>query len=85
MLLTAGVLLGAVWANQAWGSYWSWDPKETWSLITWFIYAVALHLWRSRGWRGKLFAWINIAGFLCVLITYFGVNYLMSGLHAYAK
>jgi len=84
LLLTAGIFLGAVWANEAWGSYWSWDPKETWSLITWWVYAVALHLWRSRAWRGRRFALANLLGFACVLITYFGVNFLMRSLHSYA-
>lgn len=84
VFLTIGVVLGAVWANEAWGTYWSWDPKETWSLITWLFYAVALHLRRTRAWRGKSFAWMATAGFAFVLFTYFGVNYLLSGLHAYA-
>ncbi|MEK7288276.1 MAG: cytochrome c biogenesis protein CcsA [Elusimicrobiota bacterium] len=83
VLLTIGIILGAVWANEAWGSYWSWDPKETWSLITWFVYALALHLHQTKGWRGSSFAAVNASGFLCVAFTYFGVNYLMSGLHAY--
>ena len=84
ILLTIGVILGAVWANEAWGTYWSWDPKETWSLITWFVYAGALHLRRVRKWTGARFAWLCIAGFVCVLFTYFGVNYLLAGLHSYA-
>jgi len=82
--MTLGFILGAVWANEAWGSYWSWDPKETWSLITWLVYAVALHLRRSLNWTGTRFAWIALVGFLFVLFTYFGVNYLLSGLHSYA-
>jgi ABC-type transport system involved in cytochrome c biogenesis permease subunit len=85
LLLTAGVLLGSVWANQTWGSYWQWDAKETSSLVTWFVYAVTLHLWRGLHWRGKKFAYANLMGFLCVLFTYFGVNYLLVSLHAYAK
>lgn len=84
ILLTIGVILGAVWANEAWGTYWSWDPKETWSLITWFVYAGALHLRRMRNWRDGKFAWFTVAGFACVLFTYFGVNFLLSGLHSYA-
>lgn len=84
ILLTIGVILGAVWANEAWGTYWSWDPKETWSLITWFVYAIAVHLRRLHKWQGKRFAWLAVAGFACVLFTYFGVNYLLSGLHSYA-
>ncbi|MBI5208429.1 MAG: cytochrome c biogenesis protein CcsA [Elusimicrobia bacterium] len=85
MLLTAGIVLGAVWANEAWGSYWSWDPKETWSLITWFVYTAAVHLRRTHRWQGRRMAWLAVAGFVFVLFTYFGVNYLMSGLHSYAK
>jgi len=85
VLLTTGIVLGAVWANEAWGSYWSWDPKETWSLITWMVYTAAIHLRRTHGWRGRSMAWLSVAGFAFVLFTYFGVNYLMSGLHSYAK
>ena len=81
--LSAGILSGAVWANSAWGTYWSWDPKETWSLITWFIYASALHARFTRGWGGKRIAWIAIIGFLAVAFTYYGVNFLLSGLHSY--
>jgi cytochrome c-type biogenesis protein CcsB len=84
LFLTLGILTGAVWANSAWGTYWSWDPKETWSLITWFIYAIFLHCRFVRGWRGRRAAWISIIGFASVLFTYFGVNYLLSGLHSYA-
>jgi cytochrome c-type biogenesis protein CcsB len=84
LFLTLGILTGAVWANSAWGSYWSWDPKETWSLITWFIYAAFLHCRFMRGWRGRRAAWISIIGFASVLFTYFGVNFLLSGLHSYA-
>lgn len=83
--LSAGIITGAVWANSAWGTYWSWDPKETWSLITWFIYAGALHARFVRGWAGKRIAWIAIIGFASVIFTYFGVNYLLSGLHSYGK
>lgn len=83
-LLSLGVITGAVWANSAWGSYWSWDPKETWSLITWLYYAVAIHLRRTRGWRDRKFAVLMLWGFVLVLFTYFGVNYLLSGLHSYA-
>jgi len=85
LFLTLGILTGAVWANSAWGTYWSWDPKETWSLITWFIYAAFLHFNFMRGWRGRRAAWISIIGFLSVLFTYYGVNFLLSGLHSYAK
>ena len=81
--LSGGIISGAVWANSAWGTYWSWDPKETWSLITWFIYASALHARFTRGWGGKRIAWIAIIGFLAVIFTYYGVNFLLSGLHSY--
>ncbi|MFZ5765610.1 MAG: c-type cytochrome biogenesis protein CcsB [Thermodesulfobacteriota bacterium] len=81
--LTAGIITGAVWANSAWGTYWSWDPKETWSLITWFIYAAALHFRFTRGWGGTRIAWFSIIGFASVMFTYYGVNYLLSGLHSY--
>jgi cytochrome c-type biogenesis protein CcsB len=82
-LLTIGIITGAAWANYAWGSYWSWDPKETWSLITWFIYALFLHARLRREWRGKRLAILSIVGFGAVLFTYFGVNYVLSGLHSY--
>ncbi len=84
LLLGLGIITGAVWANYAWGSYWSWDPKETWSLITWFIYAAFIHARLSRDWRGKKAAVLSIIGFICVLFTFLGVNYLLSGLHSYA-
>lgn len=83
LFLTIGIITGAVWANSAWGTYWSWDPKETWSLITWIVYAVFLHLRMMRGWHGKNLAWISIIGFMAVMFTYFGVNFLLSGLHSY--
>ncbi len=83
LMLTLGIITGSVWANSAWGRYWGWDPKETWSLITWFIYLLVLHSRLLSGWRGKMFAVFSIVGFLCVLFTYFGVNYL-PGLHSYA-
>ncbi len=81
--LTVGIITGAVWAEQAWGSYWSWDPKETWSLITWFVYATAIHARLMRGWSGTKIALFSIIGFVSVLFTYFGVNFLLSGLHSY--
>jgi cytochrome c-type biogenesis protein CcsB len=84
LLLSIGIITGAVWAEVAWGSYWSWDPKETWSLITWFVYAAFLHARLTRGWRGKRTAILSIFGFLCVIFTFLGVNYLLSGLHSYA-
>ena len=82
LFLSAGIITGSVWANSAWGSYWSWDPKETWSLITWFVYATLLHARLIRGWYGKKIAFLSILGFMAVLFTYFGVNYL-PGLHSY--
>jgi cytochrome c-type biogenesis protein CcsB len=83
LFLTIGIITGAVWANSAWGKYWSWDPKETWSLITWFVYAIFLHLRMMRGWHGRNLALVSIIGFMAVLFTYFGVNFLLSGLHSY--
>jgi len=85
LMLTVGIITGSVWANYAWGSYWSWDPKETWSLITWFIYAAFLHARLTRGWRGRRAAIISIVGFCSVLFTFLGVNYLLAGLHSYAQ
>ncbi len=82
-MLTLGIITGAAWAHYAWGTYWSWDPKETWSLITWFIYAAFLHARFTRDWRGRKAAILSIVGFSAVLFTYFGVNYLISGLHSY--
>ena len=82
-LLTLGIITGSVWAQYAWGSYWSWDAKETWSLITWFIYAAVLHARLTAGWRGRKAAWFSIIGFAAVLFTFLGVNLLLSGLHSY--
>ena len=79
-----GLVLGMVWAYKAWGSYWSWDPKEVWSLITWFVFALYLHTRLVMGWKGRRSAWIALIGFLAALFTYFGVNYLLAGLHSYA-
>jgi len=81
--LTAGIITGAIWANEAWGTYWSWDPKETWSLITWFVYAAYLHARYMAGWKGVKAAYLSVYGFLSVIFTYFGVNLLLSGLHSY--
>ena len=78
-----GLVFGMVWAYKAWGSYWSWDPKEVWSLITWFVFALYLHTRIVMGWKGWRSAAIVILGFLAALFTYFGVNYLLSGLHSY--
>ncbi len=83
--LTAGIITGAIWANSAWGTYWSWDPKETWSLITWFVYAITLHARYTRGWGGSRIAWLAILGFISVIFTYYGVNFLLSGLHSYGS
>ncbi len=85
MWLSAGIITGAIWANEAWGTYWSWDPKETWSIITWFVYAITLHARFTRGWGGKRIALLAIIGFVAVFFTYFGVNYLLSGLHSYGS
>jgi cytochrome c-type biogenesis protein CcsB len=82
-LLTIAIITGAIWAETAWGTYWSWDPKETWSLITWFVYAALLHGRLTTGWRGKKAAILSIIGFFVMLFTFLGVNLLMSGLHTY--
>jgi cytochrome c-type biogenesis protein CcsB len=84
LFLSVGIVTGAVWANVAWGTYWSWDPKETWALITWLIYAFFLHCRHMDGWRGRRASWVAVLGFASVLFTYFGVNVLMRGLHSYA-
>lgn len=82
--LTVGIVTGSVWADVSWGTYWSWDPKETWSLVTWLVYALCLHFRHVSGLRGRWAAVAAIVGFVSVVITYFGVNYLFSTLHAYA-
>lgn len=82
-LLTIGILSGAVWANQTWGSYWSWDPKETWALITWFIFAIYLHTRLSKGWTGQKSALLASFGFVIIWICYLGVNLMGKGLHSY--
>jgi cytochrome c-type biogenesis protein CcsB len=84
IFLTLGIITGAVWAHYAWGRYWGWDPKETWSLITWLVYAAMLHSRYVRGWRGRRMAVMALVGLACVLFTYLGVNYL-PGLHSYIK
>jgi len=81
--LTMGIISGAVWANEAWGSYWSWDPKETWALITWLIFAVYLHARLTKGWIGRKTAILGSIGFFVVWICYLGVNFLGKGLHSY--
>ena len=82
-LLTTGIIAGAVWANEAWGSYWSWDPKETWALITWFVFAAYLHARITKSWQGKRPAILASIGFIVVWICYLGVNFLGKGLHSY--
>ena len=82
-LLTLGIITGAAWANYAWGTYWSWDPKETWSLIVWFVYAAFLHARFTRGWVGKRAAWLSVIGFAATIFCYLGVNLFLSGLHSY--
>ena len=83
-LLALNLILGAYWANYAWGHYWSWDPKETSALITWLIYAVYLHARGIRGWRGKRIGWLLTIGFAATLFTYYGVSFLVPSLHSYA-
>ena len=82
-LLTIGILSGAVWANEAWGSYWSWDPKETWAFLTWLVFAIYLHTRLTKGWQGKKPALIASVGFITVWICYLGVNLIGEGLHSY--
>jgi cytochrome c-type biogenesis protein CcsB len=82
-LLTTGIIAGAVWANEAWGAYWSWDPKETWALITWFVFAAYLHARITKSWQGKRPAILASIGFVVVWICYLGVNFLGKGLHSY--
>lgn len=81
--LTIGILSGAVWANEAWGSYWSWDPKETWALITWITFAIYLHTRLVKGWQGQKSALLASLGFLILWVCYLGVNLLGKGLHSY--
>jgi cytochrome c-type biogenesis protein CcsB len=83
-LLTLAIITGALWAESAWGSYWNWDPRETWSLITWFIYAIILHARLVAGWRGKRAAFLSIIGFLTILIAFFGIKLLQKGLHVFS-
>lgn len=82
-MLTIVIISGAIWARSAWSRYWGWDPKETWSLITWIIYSVYLHLRFNKGWRGKPAAWFAIIGFICVIFTFIGVSALLPGIHSY--
>ncbi|MBI4651511.1 cytochrome c biogenesis protein CcsA [Candidatus Desantisbacteria bacterium] len=82
--LSCGIITGAVWANSAWGTYWGWDPKETWSLVTWFVYAAYLHARYAKGWKDEKASYLAIYGFITVIFTYFGVNLFFAGLHSYA-
>lgn len=82
--LTLVLITGSVWAEQVWGAWWSWDPKETWALITWLVYAVYLHGRFTRGWRGRRSAWIAVFGFVAVMFTLFGVTWLLPGMHSYS-
>ena len=84
LFLTFTIITGAIWAERAWGSYWSWDPKETWSLITWIVYAIYLHLRIRKGYEGKAAAVFAAIGFVCVMFTYIGVNTFLPGIHSYA-
>lgn len=84
LFLSFTIITGAIWAERAWGSYWSWDPKETWSLVTWITYAIYLHLRIRRGWQGKSAAVFAVVGFICVMFTYIGVNTFLPGVHSYA-
>jgi cytochrome c-type biogenesis protein CcsB len=83
-LWTFAVIAGAIWAEDAWGRYWGWDPKETWAFITWLVYAGYLHARATAGWRGRKAAVLGLVGFACFLINFFGVNLFASGLHSYA-
>ena len=83
VLLTLGLVSGAVWANEAWGTWWSWDPKETWAFISWLFYAAYLHMRISKGWQGRKPALLATSGFFIVLICYLGVNFWGVGLHSY--
>lgn len=82
-LLTLGVITGAMWAHEAWGAYWQWDPKETAALVSWIVYAIYMHLHTRNDWRGVRSAWISVGGFLTIMFCYFGVNLWISGLHSY--
>jgi len=84
LLLTVVILSGAIWAEQAWSRWWSWDPKETWALITWILYAIYLHQRMRMKWQGKRMAWFAVIAVFCVLFTFAGVNKLLPGLHSYA-
>lgn len=85
VFLSLGIVSGSLWARQAWGTYWQWDPKETWTLITWCVYLVQLHQRLTVGWRGKRAAVMSVIGFVAVLFTLWGVTYLLGGVHSYAR
>jgi len=85
VFLTLGIITGSIWAKQAWGTYWQWDPKETWSLVTWFIYLLQIHQRFTVGWRGKRASVMAIFGFAAVVFTLWGVTYLLGGVHSYAR
>ncbi|MEV5569538.1 c-type cytochrome biogenesis protein CcsB [Spirillospora sp. NPDC052269] len=81
---TAAIVMGAIWADEAWGRYWGWDPKETWSFVTWIAYAAFLHARATAGWKGRKAAILSLVAFACLIFNFFGVNYMFSGLHSYA-
>ncbi|WP_067466836.1 c-type cytochrome biogenesis protein CcsB [Actinomadura macra] len=81
---TAAIIMGAIWADEAWGRYWGWDPKETWSFVTWIIYAAYLHARSTAGWKGRKAAILSMVAFAALLFNFFGVNYIFSGMHSYA-
>lgn len=83
LFLTIVMVTGAIWAERAWGRYWAWDPKETWSFITWVIYSIYLHARIAKGWKGRRAALFSVIGFICVLFTYIGVNTLLPSIHSY--
>jgi ABC-type transport system involved in cytochrome c biogenesis permease subunit len=86
ILMTTGTFVGAVWANESWGRYWGWDPKETWALVTVVVYAMVTHLHLVKKWENpRLFNLLSVLAFACVLMTYFGVNYFLSGMHSYGR
>lgn len=85
VFLTVGIVIGAAWADSAWGGFWSWDPKETWSLITWLTYILFIHARITKGWSGKKMAWIAVIGFVVVIFCYLGVDIIIPGLHSYAS
>jgi cytochrome c-type biogenesis protein CcsB len=85
LFFTIATVLGAMWAADAWGGYWSWDPKETWALIVWLNYAAWLHVRLVKGWRGAILAWWAVVGLLVTVFAFVGVNMFLSGLHSYGK